>query len=90
MATDTALWPEEMAYSPTPEVLETERRYWRDLDRIAEYDAWMETQMEQLENFETWSLADLLEEFETVRTLTPDQEEIIAELEREIERRRAA
>jgi len=48
MATDTALWPEEMAYSPTPEVLETERRYWLDLDRIAEYDAWMETQMEQL------------------------------------------
>jgi len=69
--------------------LETERRYWANMDRIAEHDVWMDVQA-QLESFETWPLDDLLDELETVRVLSPDQESIIAELEGAIARRQAA
>jgi hypothetical protein len=84
---------ESDAWWPAVEDLERERRYWQDLDRIAEYDAWIEMQaMEQaeLDDLGTWPLADLIEELETARTLTPDQEDIIAELEAEIARRGVA
>jgi hypothetical protein len=89
MTTDTitADWPAEMAYAPTTEQLQQERQYWADLDRIAEYDAYLAMQAEEpdLDDFSTCPLDDLLIELQTVRTLTPDQEEVIAELEAAIE-----
>lgn len=75
--------------TPTAEELEAERCYLEAMDRIAEYDAWIELQA-QLDDFTGWPLADLVEELEIVRTLTPDQADVIAELEAEIARRRAA
>ena len=77
-------------YTSTQEELEAERAYWAMEDARHDYAAWVDSQMNELESFEAWSLTDLVEELETVRTLTPDQDEIIYELVREIERRRAA
>jgi hypothetical protein len=88
MAT-TADWPADTEWGPTPEDVEHEHQYWESMDRIAEYDAWMEAQAE-LESFENWPLGDLVDELETLRTLTPDQVDVIDELVTEIERRRAA
>ncbi|MGI8826201.1 MAG: hypothetical protein ACR2JC_11260 [Chloroflexota bacterium] len=88
----TALdWPAaiEGMDSPTHDELETERRYWANMDTLAEHDAWVDVQA-QLESFETWPLEDLLVELETVRVLTPDQEDIIAELETAIAARQAS
>ncbi|MGI8827852.1 MAG: hypothetical protein ACR2JC_19920 [Chloroflexota bacterium] len=90
MAT-TLDWPAaiEGMDSPTPDELETERRYWAHMDRIAEHDGWVKAQA-QMESFDAWPLDDLLEELETVRVLTPDQETVIAELETAIAARQAA
>jgi hypothetical protein len=89
MTTETIAgdWPTEMTYAPTEEELACERQYWADLDRIAEYDAYVAAQAEEpdLDDFTTWPLEDLVIELQTVRTLTPDQEDIIAELEAAIE-----
>jgi hypothetical protein len=85
----TSDWPDVTEWAPSPEDVEHERQYWEALDRIAEYDAWTEAQA-ALESFESWALGDLFDELETVRTLTPDQEDIIDELVAEIERRGVA
>ena len=37
-------------HSPTEEELEAEARYWADVDRIAEYDAWVEMRAEEQEH----------------------------------------
>jgi len=74
----------------TGEELEAERAYWAMEDAREDYAGWIEAQVEEPTDFASWPGADLVEELETVRTLTPDQDEIIAELEHEIERRRAA
>ena len=85
MTAETATWPtdEEWVQCPTPEEVEAERQYLALLERIAEYEAYLELQAEEavLEDFETWPLEDLVEELETVRTLTPDDAETIAEIE---------
>jgi hypothetical protein len=88
MAT-TADWPAESEWVPTPEDVEHERQYWEAMNRIADYDAWVEAQAE-LQSFENWPLGDLIDELETVRTLTPDQVDVIDELVAEIGRRVAA
>jgi hypothetical protein len=77
-------------YVPTPEEIEQENAYWESLDRIGDYDAWLEGEMAALADFRIWPLDDLLDEFDLVRTLTPDQSGLIAELEAEIEPRLAA
>jgi hypothetical protein len=84
-------WPTdgEWIMCPTDEELEHEQAYWDAMDRIAEYDTYVEMQA-NLEDFSTWPIDDLIEELETVRILTPDQENVIEELVAEIERRRAA
>jgi hypothetical protein len=88
----TTEWPDEMSWTPSEDELEQERGYWQDLARIAEYDAWVETQAEAaiLEDFSNWPLSDLLDELDMVRTLTPDQEDIIQEIEAAIAQKRAA
>jgi hypothetical protein len=81
------VWPDEMTHVPTSEDVQQERLYWSSVNRIEEYDVWIEAQAESAWDFATWPLADLVEELEVVQTLTPDQREIIAEIETEIERR---
>jgi hypothetical protein len=76
-----------MTHVPTSEDVQQERLYWSSMNRIGEYDAWVEAQVQNAWDFATWPLADLVEELEVVQTLTPDQREIIAEIETEIERR---
>jgi hypothetical protein len=51
MSTETVTvdWP-SFTFTPTEEELEAERRYWADLDRIAEYDAWVQMQAEEQEH----------------------------------------
>jgi len=72
------------------EELEAEQAYWTMEDAREDYATWIEARVEGPTDFASWPVADLVEELETVRTLTPDQDEIIAELEHEIERRSAA
>ena len=53
------------------------------------YRAEWEIQQHEVEwDFATWPLAGLVEQLDTVRTLTPDQVEVIAELEERIAQRR--
>jgi hypothetical protein len=46
MTTEQTTWPEEMTWNPIDAELETERRYWQMMDRMAELDAWTEMQAE--------------------------------------------
>jgi hypothetical protein len=87
--TTTIDWPDETTFAPTDEDLADERRYWDEMALVADYNTWTELRA-RLESFERWPLEDLLDELETLRILTPDQEDIIAELEDEISRRQAA
>jgi len=87
MTAQSTDWPEELTWTPTGAELEQERQYWQAMDRAAELDAWTELQA-QLESFEAWSTGDLVDELETLRTLTPDQTDVIEEIEAEIRRRR--
>lgn len=75
-------WPAdaEWTFSPTDEERETERLYCDEMDRVSDFDAYVESQL-QLDDFSAWPLEDLLEELEMARTLTPDREGIIAEIE---------
>jgi hypothetical protein len=88
MAT-TADWPSDMDWASTLEDVEHERRYWEAMDTSAEYDACIEAQA-ALESFESWALSDLVGELEVVRTLTPDQTDVIEEMVAEIQRRGVA
>lgn len=81
---------EGFAYVPTPEEIEQEQLYWDTMDTIEEYAAWQEKQALSESDFVTCPLTDLIDELDVVRTLTPDQAEIIDELEAEIKRRKAA
>jgi hypothetical protein len=81
------VWPDEMTHVATTEDVQQEQLYWTSLNRIEEYGAWVEDQVESAWDFATWPLADLVEELKVVQTLTPDQREIIAEIETEIDRR---
>jgi hypothetical protein len=81
------VWPDEMAHVPTSEDVQQEQLYWSSMNRSEEYSAWVEDQVERAWDFATWPLADLVDELVVVRTLTPDQREVIAEIETEIERR---
>jgi hypothetical protein len=81
------VWPDEMTHVATSEDVQQEQLYWSSMNRIEEYDVWIEAQVESMWDFTTWPIADLVEELSVVRTLTPDQREVIAEIETEIERR---
>jgi hypothetical protein len=81
------VWPDEMTYVATSEDVRQEQLYWSSMNRSEGYSAWIEAQVESMWDFTTWPLADLVEELSVVRTLTPDQWEVIAEIETEIERR---
>ena len=81
------VWPDEMTHVATSEYVQQEQLYWSSMNRIEEYDVWIEAQVESMWDFTTWPIADLVEELSVVRTLTPDQREVIAEIETEIERR---
>jgi hypothetical protein len=81
------VWPDEMSSVPTREDVQQEQLYWSSMNRSEGYSAWVEDQVESAWDFATWPLADLVEELKVVQTLTPDQREIIAEIETEIDRR---
>jgi hypothetical protein len=81
------VWPDEMTHVPTREDVQQEQFYRTSMNRIEEYDAWVEAQVESTWDFATWPLADLIEKLEIVQTLTPDQWEVITEIETEIDRR---
>lgn len=93
MTAQTHDWPADAEWigRPTEADMDAERRHWMHVEAMAELDAWTEERaaLGLLDSFEAWPLEDLLDELATVRTLTPDQHEVIDELTVEIRRRAA-
>lgn len=78
---------ESFSYEPTADEIEQEGQYWKHEEMRHEAAEWAVRQAEAGWDFATWPLVDLVDELDTVRTLTPDQAGIIEELEVEITRR---
>lgn len=78
----------EMMWTPTEEEIEAEESYWSSEDmrsEVAEHEAQV---AEAQWDFESWPLADLEEELETVKALTPNMTDIIAEIEHVVAQRK--
>jgi hypothetical protein len=78
---------EGLIYVPIPAEVEREQLYWSHEDMRREVSEWEVSHIEAEWDFATWPLADLMRELDLVRTLTPDQFEIMEELGEQISRR---